>query len=258
MKNTFYPQPQRRLFALHLVGIIALTVTTLHAEPQGFLGRLGRSLFHATERLERGPNNENKPRVTSKETASRPAKDKFGRPIVPNQILAIQTTKAPLHPLIPTAPTRYQDEATPYVQLQPGGFLSSSKTVLPPTPRTATSPVVAKEKLPPHERITFDPISANPAPDVASNDPLQDTNPTAQKTPASIESPTDISRIAASRNSSPRAATAVPPVIIPFATYLSYGRVRMPFAPYHILNVEGMPSGSLARDPTSGLKFRVP
>lgn len=36
------------------------------------------------------------------------------------------------------------------------------------------------------------------------------------------------------------------------------GRVKVPFPPYRELDVSGMPSGSLARDPTSGKIFRVP
>lgn len=36
------------------------------------------------------------------------------------------------------------------------------------------------------------------------------------------------------------------------------GRVKLPFPPYSELDVSGMPSGSLARDPTSGKVFRIP
>lgn len=45
---------------------------------------------------------------------------------------------------------------------------------------------------------------------------------------------------------------------IPTAIYLRPGRVSMPFPPYAVLNVEGMASGSLAMDPTTEKKFRVP
>jgi hypothetical protein len=36
------------------------------------------------------------------------------------------------------------------------------------------------------------------------------------------------------------------------------GRVKVPFPPYNELDVTGMPSGSLAKDPTSGKIFRIP
>ena len=46
--------------------------------------------------------------------------------------------------------------------------------------------------------------------------------------------------------------------VYPTATFLYYGRVRCPFPPYTILDVEGLHSGSLAKDPASGQIFRVP
>ncbi|MFZ4766638.1 MAG: hypothetical protein ACOYMN_16925 [Roseimicrobium sp.] len=36
------------------------------------------------------------------------------------------------------------------------------------------------------------------------------------------------------------------------------GRVKMPFAPYTELDITGLPSGSLAKDPATGKVFRVP
>lgn len=46
---------------------------------------------------------------------------------------------------------------------------------------------------------------------------------------------------------------------IPVATKASKpGRVKVPFPPYNELDVSGMVSGSLAKDPTSGKVFRVP
>jgi hypothetical protein len=46
---------------------------------------------------------------------------------------------------------------------------------------------------------------------------------------------------------------------IPTATKGSRsGRVKIPFPPYSELDVSGMPSGSLAKDPTSGRIFRIP
>ena len=36
------------------------------------------------------------------------------------------------------------------------------------------------------------------------------------------------------------------------------GRVKLPFAPFHELDVSGLPSGSLAKDPSTGQVFRVP
>ncbi len=52
--------------------------------------------------------------------------------------------------------------------------------------------------------------------------------------------------------------TPVPRPVIPFANSVSYGRVRMSFPPYTVLDVQGLPRGSLAKDPTSGQIFRVP
>ena len=46
--------------------------------------------------------------------------------------------------------------------------------------------------------------------------------------------------------------------VFPTATFLGYGRVRVPFAPFSTLDVTGLPSGSLAKDPVSGQIFRVP
>lgn len=45
---------------------------------------------------------------------------------------------------------------------------------------------------------------------------------------------------------------------VPTAVPVREGRVSMPFPPYTVLNVEGMASGSIAKDPTSERMFRVP
>lgn len=55
------------------------------------------------------------------------------------------------------------------------------------------------------------------------------------------------------------ASSGVDPGDIPTATKTGKpGRVKVPFPPYSELDVSGMPSGSLARDPTSGKVFRLP
>jgi hypothetical protein len=49
------------------------------------------------------------------------------------------------------------------------------------------------------------------------------------------------------------------PKDIPTATKGSKpGRVKLPFPPYNELDVSGMPSGSLAKDPSTGKVFRLP
>jgi hypothetical protein len=54
-------------------------------------------------------------------------------------------------------------------------------------------------------------------------------------------------------------SSKVDPKDIPTATQGSRsGRVKIPFPPYSELDVSGMPSGSLAKDPTSGRIFRIP
>ena len=44
----------------------------------------------------------------------------------------------------------------------------------------------------------------------------------------------------------------------PVATEIRPGMVKSPFAPHVPLDVQGLPSGALARDPVSGKLFRVP
>ncbi len=45
---------------------------------------------------------------------------------------------------------------------------------------------------------------------------------------------------------------------IPAATRSRPGRVKLPFPPFSEIDVSGMPSGSLAKDPVSGRVFRIP
>ncbi|MEN3944191.1 hypothetical protein WJU23_23010 [Prosthecobacter sp. SYSU 5D2] len=42
------------------------------------------------------------------------------------------------------------------------------------------------------------------------------------------------------------------------AKWVRPGFVKSPYPPYAVLNVEGLPSGSLAKDPVNGKIFRVP
>ena len=63
----------------------------------------------------------------------------------------------------------------------------------------------------------------------------------------------------ATRDSAPKAGNKEGEAkVYPTATFLYYGRVRCPFPPYTSLDVEGLRSGSLAKDPASGQIFRVP
>ena len=58
---------------------------------------------------------------------------------------------------------------------------------------------------------------------------------------------------------SPKGSTSPEGKDIPTASKGSKpGRVKLPFPPYSELDVSGMQSGSLARDPTSGKIFRIP
>jgi hypothetical protein len=67
--------------------------------------------------------------------------------------------------------------------------------------------------------------------------------------------PSAVDGSASERSSS----TKLDPKDIPTATKGSRtGRVKIPFPPYSELDVSGMPSGSLAKDPTSGKIFRLP
>lgn len=67
--------------------------------------------------------------------------------------------------------------------------------------------------------------------------------------PAAVEPPT------APEKSSQRPSTEA----VPTATRGSKpGRVKVPFPPYNELDVSGMASGSLAKDPATGKMFRLP
>jgi hypothetical protein len=51
----------------------------------------------------------------------------------------------------------------------------------------------------------------------------------------------------------------IDPTSVPYATKSNNpGRAKSPYPPYRELDVAGMKSGSLAKDPTSGKVFRVP
>lgn len=64
------------------------------------------------------------------------------------------------------------------------------------------------------------------------------------------------------QRSSPPLSAEPPPAIkgeIPTATKTGNpNRVKSPYPPHTELDVSGLPSGSLAKDPTTGEKFRVP
>lgn len=58
----------------------------------------------------------------------------------------------------------------------------------------------------------------------------------------------------------PAAKSEPPPGEVPTAERVGgrAGRVKSPYPPYRELDVTGLPSGSLAKDPVSGKLFRVP
>ncbi len=272
MKSTPCPQTNRACYARSLLFIAALVAPAVQAEPPGLLSRLGRSIFNVTERLERGGENENKPKSTAADTRTPLVLDQYGRPIPSRNFRAKKPSSAPPPVAYPAGQTRYLNETQPYVQLQPGSYLNppSIKTTEQDRPYTSgTAPASTtgsfssggKPKPRAHERIAFDPLLANPLPNSTSNDPAQPSaQPTVTSAPTTqITSSGSITTVPAP--AAPPQATVKPaatPEDVPFATFLRPGHVRMPFAPHSTLNVEGMASGSLARDPTSGRKFRVP
>lgn len=57
----------------------------------------------------------------------------------------------------------------------------------------------------------------------------------------------------------PKAPEKVDPATVPAATRTSTpGRVKSPYPPHRELDVTGMRSGSMAKDPTTGKVFRIP
>lgn len=59
--------------------------------------------------------------------------------------------------------------------------------------------------------------------------------------------------------STPAPAPKIDPATVPYGTKTNTpGRAKSPYAPYRELDVSGMRSGSLAKDPTTGKVFRVP
>ena len=78
-----------------------------------------------------------------------------------------------------------------------------------------------------------------PQPGIAAQDPAS-INPSV--VPASLTS----------------ALKPVAPPPVPLAAYLGTGWVKSPFPPYNTLDVAGISSGSLAKDPSTGRIFRVP
>lgn len=97
-------------------------------------------------------------------------------------------------------------------------------------------PSVPREYAPPAEQRMVPPADLDAADETRSAPPRTTSPPpTKQETPSS------------SSGEHPTATKTGKP-----------GRVKVPFPPYRELDVSGMASGSLARDPTSGKIFRVP
>lgn len=69
----------------------------------------------------------------------------------------------------------------------------------------------------------------------------------------------EIERTPAPRKDAERTPAANTKGEIPVATKTANpNRVRSPYPPYTELDITGLPGGSLAKDPTTGEKFRVP
>ena len=102
-----------------------------------------------------------------------------------------------------------------------------------------------------------------PYPDERSSGPRDYAPPPEQRSfpPSDVDVP-DADRSGPSRSAPPPTRQESPSPSSgehPTATKTGKpGRVKVPFPPYRELDVSGMASGSLARDPTSGKIFRVP
>ncbi len=127
--------------------------------------------------------------------------------------------------------------------------------------RTSYSPGAGFSRTSPEPEMPMVP-APSPALDAFSPVPV----PSSPTVPASIE--TTKQQVAASTQAltdetsfqpSPQPTVKTEaPKFFPSATFLSYGRAKSPYAPYNTLDVEGLPSGSFARDPSTGKIFRVP
>jgi hypothetical protein len=86
-------------------------------------------------------------------------------------------------------------------------------------------------------------------------DQLPGTYPSDPVEERQISPPSSIDVPGPEKGSEPRVDTKD----VPTATKGSKpGRVKVPFPPYNELDVSGLPSGSLAKDPTTGKVFRLP
>lgn len=145
-----------------------------------------------------------------------------------------------------TAPTRF-DEANSRSSLRFQTEPLPSRTqylvepeVRPePTPPGASTSDSSLESI--RRPLPLDPPALVPAPNLTPPSTVQPTVtvPTSPSTPQV-------------------AAAPAPRPVVPFATSVSFGRAKMPFPPYTVVDVQGLASGSLAKDPTSGKTFRVP
>lgn len=144
------------------------------------------------------------------------------------------------------APTRFDEpNARSSLRFQPGIVQTPTQYLVEPVVRPETSPPGASTSDSSLESIRrplpLDAPALVPAPNLTPPSTVQPTVtvPTSPSTPQV-------------------AATPVPRPVIPFATSVSFGRAKMPFPPYTEVDVQGLASGSLAKDPTSGKVFRVP
>jgi hypothetical protein len=92
-------------------------------------------------------------------------------------------------------------------------------------------------------------------PDYAA-DPVEDVGAMPPEDAAGSTEPPDPS---ASPSPPPAPAPKLDPASVPYGTKTSTpGRAKSPYPPYRELDVSGMRSGSMAKDPTTGKVFRVP
>lgn len=117
----------------------------------------------------------------------------------------------------------------PEPQDHPSGWLY-------PTPKTGKTTLAAKK------------------PAATSSSQRSASPPVTQQPPSTIPPVPSVEKKREPQLSRPKSSTKS----VPVAEKLREGFVKSPFAPYVPLDVQGLPSGTLAKDPVTGKLFRVP
>ncbi len=226
--------------------LIAACGVTAAAEPLNFFERLGQAISRATSRPERADSSDASLSAAGASTQRYQATDKDGRPAL-RISPAGQTRYGDAERSRSTAPKRFnQAKALSSLRFQPSSVPIPTRPELTPVNMPLPSPASSNTSY--YPRTPVPPSLADPRESVRLPlDPL-----------AIVSAPKVTTQIAAASTPPQASATTVPRPIIPFAILLKYGRVKMSFPPYSELDVEGLASGSLAKDPTSGKIFRVP